>query len=79
MGRGRNPGIIWVGLGGNITDIQQATAPRNDPGLQILGRGGGLPLYKEIDLRYLREQNKLGFLYLPVPAGKAREGIGDLS
>lgn len=35
---------------------------------------GGLPLYKEIDLRYLREQNKLGFLYLPVPAGKAIGG-----
>lgn len=70
MGRGRNPGIIWVGLGGNITDIQHATAPGNDPGLQIPGRGG-LPLYKEIDLRYLWEQNKLDFLYLPVPAGKA--------
>lgn len=60
-----------MGLGGNITDIRHATAPGNDPGLQIPGRGGGLPLYKETDLRYLRERNKLGFLYLPVPAGKA--------
>lgn len=68
-GRGRNPGIIWVGLRGNIADIQHASAPGKDPGLQI--PGAFLFTRKQTDFRALRERNQIGFLYLSRPAGKA--------
>ena len=58
-GRGRSPGIIWVGPGENITDMQQAVAPGKGPGLQI--PGAFLFTRKYIYFRDLREQNEIGF------------------
>lgn len=66
-GGGTQESSGWVG--GNITDIQHASAPGKDPGLQI--PGAFLFTRKQTDFRALRERNQIGFLYLSRPAGKA--------
>lgn len=79
MGRGRNPGIIWVGLGGNIADIQHATAPGNDPGLQIPGTGGPSSLQgNRLQVSLRAKQTRLSLFACASRESKS-EGIGDLS
>ena len=70
-----------MGLGGNITDIQHATAPGNDPGLQILGGGGGGPSSLQGNRPQVSPRAKQTRLSLFACASRESksEGIGDLS